>query len=357
MANYRLGKLKNGWCVTWKEGAKRHRHRLGVGIREPKATAEAALNEFVRAREAALLVQSGPLTVAGIFAAYIESVRKAGKSTKRQQWTWSVLEATFGALKPEDLEASRMVGGESLTICHQYAVDEDKRGKSRATIWDRLTTLRTAMNWATKSGLIARAPRVWAPSKGGPRDIVADEDEIQKIIEHSITPHIRLFVILAAGTGARKSAILQLTWDRVDFERRMIDYRAPRARSILDMKGQKGRAVVEFAGVIELALREAKELARSNFVIEFNGRQVLDIKKGLAASVRRAGLTHRKIGAHVIRHSVATWLADESVDMRMIQKLLGHADINTTQKVYAKYRRGYLTGAANVIDLKLKGTR
>ena len=75
---------------------------------------------------------------------------------------------------------------------------------------------------------------------------------------------------------------------------------------------------------------------------------------GLTAAIARAGLTHRKIGAHVLRHSTATWLADENVDMRKIQKMLGHRNIKTTDEIYAKYRRGYLSEAAAVIDLKLR---
>jgi integrase len=299
-------------------------------------------------------VASGPLSVEKLFKAYIEDRRQEGKDVKRQEWTWNSLTATFATLTPDDLGAKNvLVNGELRTVCHKYAVELEQQGLARDTIWDRLSYLRTAMNWAFKNEMLARKADVWVPQKGKPRDIVAEESEAFAILASCKLPHVRLFVLLAISTGARKTAILQLTWDRVDFDRRQIDFRLKEQKSILDKRGQKGRSVVEFGLVVELALREAKEAARSPYVIEWARGPVKDIKKGLTAAVERAGLTHRKIGSHVLRHSTATWLADENIDMRKIQKMLGHRNMKTTEEIYAKFRKGYLTEAANVIDLKL----
>jgi integrase len=254
----------------------------------------------------------------------------------------------------------RVVEGEERTVCHEYALAPAKQGLARDSIWDRLCYLRTALNWAKKHNLIERTPYVWVPQKGPPRDMVWDEEQVLRLLECCSMPHVRLFVLIAIATSARKTAILQLTWDRVDFERRIIDFRAARAADILAApegilvkRKLKGRSVCEFGDVLGIALIEAKEAARSPYVIEWNGAQVLNIKKGLSGAIERAGLKQRGAGAHVIRHSAATWWADLSIDMRKIQKMLGHRDIKTTETIYAKYRRGYLSEPANVIDLKL----
>lgn len=350
---YKLGRYRGDWCVVWRDGATRRRYSLDVSVKRPPAEGLAALGAFVRRREAAQLADSGPLTIETIFKAYIEDRRKEGKNVKGQEWIWSSLAPTFAPLMPDDLETLIEVEGEDRTICHKYAVEMAAKGLARDTIWDRLSYLRTAINWAGKRNLLARKPFVWVPQKGKPRDIVVEEGEVLSVLAGCREPHIRLFVLLAIGTGARKAAILQLTWDRVDFERRIIDFRDKREKSILDKRGQKGRSVVEFGLALEIALREAKEAARSGHVIEWAGGPVKDVKKGLMAAIDRAGLKGRKFGAHALRHSAATWLADESVDMRKIQKMLGHRNIKTTEEIYAKYRKGYLTEAANVIDLKL----
>lgn len=299
-------------------------------------------------------MESGPLTIEKIFNAYIDDRRQEGKDVRRQRWTWNLLAPTFASLTPDDLAASNIeVDGELRTICHKYALEMDKKGLARDTIWDRLAYLRTAINWAHNRKLISDKPYVWVPQKGKPRDIVIEESEFLRVLENCRAPHVRLFVLVAISTGARKTAILQLTWDRVDLERKIIDYRLHEDKGILSKAGKKGRSVVEFGVALELALREAKEASRSQYVIEWAGGPVKDIKKGLMAAIKRAGLEHRNIGAHVLRHSHATWLADENIDMRKIQKMLGHRNMKTTEEIYAKYRRGYLSEAATVIDLKL----
>lgn len=365
VGEYELGRLTGRYCVVWWETdssgqRSRKRYRLPVDSAQPETEAIAALNAFIRSREASELAATGDLTIGELFARYVDDVRKNGKKTDNQLWIWKSLEPLFGALYPEDLQEMRMVEGEQRTVCHEYAMTLARQGLARDTIWDRLCCLRTAMNWAYKRNLIARIPHVWVPQKGPPRDLVWSEDEILRLIECCGMPHVRLFVLIAIATSARKTAILQLTWDRVDFERRIIDFRAQRAadifeapEGILEKRKQKGRSICEFADVLGVALLEAKEAARSRFVVEWNGEQVLNIKKGLSAAIERAGLKQRGAGAHVIRHSAATWLADQSIDMRKISKMLGHRDEKTTATIYAKYRRGYLTEPANVIDLKL----
>jgi integrase len=365
IGEYQLGKLTGRYCVSWWEeddkGERvRRRFRLQVDAGRPEAEGIAALNAFIRSREAAQATQTGDLTIGELFERYLDDLRKNGKSIDNRRWIWKSLEPKFGGLFPEDIPETRIVDGEARTVCHEWALEMARQGLARDTIWDRLACIRTVLNWAFKHNLIERVPHVWVPQKGAPRDMVWTGEDIEKLIEACSMPHVRLFVLIAAATGARKTAILQLTWDRVDFERRMIDFRVAKPKDILDApesilvkRKQKGRSVVEFGDVLGIALMEAREAARSPFVVEWNGRQVLNIKKGLSAAIERAGLKMRGAGAHVIRHSAATWLADESVDMRKIQKMLGHRDMKTTETIYAKYSRGYLSEAANVIDLKL----
>jgi integrase len=357
IGEYQLGILKDRWVVSWWEedgaGKKRKRFRLPLSSKRPEAEAVAELNRFIAEWEAAEAVTHGDLTIAEIFERYIQDRRKEGKNVTNQLYTWNALAPKFGALFPEDLNAPVMVEGERRTYAHEFAFERERAGLSRDTIWSYLTYLRTAMKWAHDRGLIEKRPYVWLPQKGAPRDIVMDEDDFEKLLNACSYPHLRLFVLLAAGTAARMSAILDLVWERVDFERMMIDFRTKKPKSILDKAGKKGRSVVEFGTALGCALLEAKEYARTPHVIEWNGARVKNIRKGLETAFRNAGVKRDGALSHLLRHSAATWLADESIDMRKIQKMLGHKDIRTTETIYAKYRRGYLSEPANVIDLKL----
>jgi integrase len=88
--------------------------------------------------------------------------------------------------------------------------------------------------------------------------------EADKLIENCRGHHVRLFVILALHTAARRGAILGLTWDRVDLDARWIDYHEPgRERT------KKRRARPPINDTLHAALAEAKASAETNFVIEW----------------------------------------------------------------------------------------
>lgn len=103
------------------------------------------------------------------------------------------------------------------------------------------------------------------------------------------------------------------------------------------------------------ALSEAKVVALTDYVIEWDGVPVKKIRKAFMAAVRRAGLAG--VTPHVLRHSVATWLDEDGVPMERISKMLGHRDRRTTERIYSKPGVETLRQAADVIDLRLRGKK
>lgn len=151
-------------------------------------------------------------------------------------------------------------------------------------------------------------------------------------------PHVKLFVILGLTTGARASAILDLTWDRVSLAQGRIDYR-PAGRNITN----KRRTVVPINPIARAALEAAYEARLTDHVIEYGGRPVGSIKKGLQRLSARTGI---KFSAHTLRHTSAVWMAQENVPMQMISQYLGHTTIRTTEAFYARYSPAYMQDAS-----------
>lgn len=298
--------------------------------------------------------EDNKITVGHIVDRYLETRRIEGKASyERMQHNWTALRPMFEHLEPSDVSAEYMVRGEKRTRCHQYALDRRAAGRRRETIATELAMLRTALNWAENNNVIDVAPPVWVPKHGKTREPLT-EDEVMRLFDGAREHHIRLLFLIAFLTGARKSAICELLWSRVDLVRGTIDFRIDdfgdeEGDDILDSSHRKGRAFVDIHPVLLAALAEAKEWARSEYVIEYRGKRVMNPKKGIAEAVRRAGLTGRYIGAHALRHTFATWAADADVDMRKIQRMLGHDDIETTKKVYSKHTRGYVLPAVNAV--------
>jgi integrase len=155
--------------------------------------------------------------------------------------------------------------------------------------------------------------------------------------------HLKLFIRLALATAGRASALLELTWDRVDLDARRISLRDPARHQT-----RKGRAIVPINDTLYQALLEARPVALTPHVIEYAGQRVLSVKKGIAAAARRAKV---KCAPHVLRHTAAVWMAEGGVPIVQISQYLGHTDSRITESVYARFSPSFLQLAAKTLEI------
>jgi len=322
-----------------------------------------------------------------IFEAYREECRIEGKSVKKLNWQWKPLKPYFAHLQPGDLLKVIIVEGEPRTLAHKYAVEREANGKAirrairdkngettgefyvervgkiaRDTINSELSLVRTVVLWGFTKGMYktqsGQPPDVWVPPAGEGRKTALNNAEMEALITALFQApfHIRVFLVIAMATGARKEAILELEWDRVDFDKRTIDFRRAGERSILDTSHLKGRAVVDMPIELYETLKDAWEWRRSgcNYVVEFRGQRVKDPKEAIRTVFQRAGLGRRYMGAHALRHSLATWAIANGIEPVFVQQLLGHKQLSTTLGSYVEHKVGSLTKAAGVISQLLQ---
>jgi integrase len=152
--------------------------------------------------------------------------------------------------------------------------------------------------------------------------------------------HIELFILIAKNTAARSEAILDLTWDRVKHGR--IDFNVPGKP-----RTRKRRPEVPITPELSAALHEAKKGAQTPYVVEYAGKPVRSIKKAFRRAAIRAGLPD--VSPHVLRHSVATWLAGDGVPLSQIAGMLGNSE-KMVEKVYAKFTPGFLAKAVKSLS-------
>jgi integrase len=122
---------------------------------------------------------------------------------------------------------SRPADAISEELCLAYIEQRRADGVIGGTIRVELSKLPASLRWAEKKALIAKAPFVWMPAASSPRDVRLTREQATRFLAACTAPHIRLFVLLALTTGARREALLDLTWDRVDFDRRRINLKDP----------------------------------------------------------------------------------------------------------------------------------
>ena len=239
----------------------------------------------------------------------------------------------FGAYRPDQI---------STALCRSYAAKRQAAGKSQGTVHTELGHLRSTMTFAVKERLIDRAPDIERPAKPTPKERYLEKQEISALIDAASAPHIELAIHLLFATAGRVGAILDLTWDRVDFERGIINLR------LNDAKTRKGRAIIPMNAGIRAALQTAKGAALSDYVVEYAGGQVKNIRKGFDAACKRANLG--EVTLHTIRHSSAVAMVSNGVPLEKVAQYLGHSNVAITYQTYARFAPDHLQDAAEILD-------
>lgn len=326
MPDWRITRLRGELCLTWHEGDIRRRYRLGTD--DPKEAARRAPSRYAE------LTRPKGSTVQDLWDSYC--LDKAGRSVvTTMKFTWKALEKHFGGIEGEAV---------SVADCRTYTAARRKAGKKEGSIHTELGHLRSVLVWAQKQRLIAHAPHIERPVKPDPKEGYLTRPEVTGLMEAANAPHVKLAIQLMIATGARSGAALQLTWDRVDFARRMIQLTNP-----FDKTHRKRRATVPINDSLFAALQEAKEGAMTPFVIEWAGGPVQSIKKGVKTAGGKIG--RPDASAHMLRHSAAVWLVEDGHSMEEVAQFLGHSNTAMTYRVYARYSPTYLRRLASSLEV------
>ena len=154
---------------------------------------------------------------------------------------------------------------------------------------------------------------------------VLSRELIQKLINVTTNLKHKLVIILLYSSGLRLSEVVNLKREDIDVDRNII--------FINQGKGKKDRQTILSKKAKEILL---KYLCTSKFKTNylFEGRKgkysSKTIQKILENVSKKANIK-KKISPHMLRHSFATHLLENGIDIRYIQKLLGHSRLSTTQ--------------------------
>lgn len=321
---YRLVKYRGRWAVAWTENGQTRRHSTGTDDRE--------VAERIAKRIIATLDKPPSKLVSDIWDACQKDKKAQGKVIgTNMSFHWKAIGPFFG-----DMEA------EAITVedCREYARKRRALGRAESTIATELKHLRLSLNWAEKNRHIDKAPFIEVPADSDPRDRYLTKAEMRKLIDNVASPHIRIAMELLLATAGRVGAVLELTWDRVDFEREKI--------RLKNSEKGKGRAIVAMSDRIRIVLEEAYEARTCEYVVEYASGPVKSIRKGIANAAARAGI--EDVTPHVFRHTAAVWMAEADESMEEIAQFLGHRDVSVTRKVYARYSPEHLRKTAKALD-------
>ena len=214
-------------------------------------------------------------------------------------------------------------------------------GSARTTAARRLSAVRGFAGWLCSRGMLASDPIAGLKGPKLPASIprALSYADTVKLIEEGPDKsdksyrRDRLILEVMYGSGLRVSEVIGLDWQNVDFPSRMLRVFG---------KGSKER-VVPFGTMVEQLLREWHDITGA----DAEGPVFLSEKKGSGAErltvrtvhriVLRAALRTglRGVSPHTLRHCFATHMLENGAPLRVVQEMLGHESIATTQKYLA----------------------
>ena len=183
---------------------------------------------------------------------------------------------------------------------------------------------------------------------------ILSQEEVAQLIDAALTPYHRVLLMTLYATGARGAELTHLKRSDIDSQRMVI--------RIQGGKGRKDRDVMLSSKLLAELREHWHRLRRKPTTWLFpgnrhhSGDQPIGTKtvwNACKKAAQRAGL-QKHVHPHTLRHSFATHLLEAGADLRTIQILLGHRDLEETT-IYLHLSQRHLNATASPLDsLKLK---
>ncbi len=257
-----------------------------------------------------------------------------------------------------------------------YTWEMTENDVSANTVIHRHANIRKALQYAFKTGLIDINPadRIERPKKVKYVGSTYNDQELAQLFAITKGDLIELPVMLAAFYGLRRSEVLGLKWDAIDFEKKTITIKHTVTQTTLDGKSviiEKDRTktkssyrTLPLVKPFEDALlrKKAEQAENRRLCGKCYDKSHLDyinvnemgklITPGFLTQhfplvLERNGM--KKIRFHDLRHSCASLLYSNGVALKDIQEWLGHSDISTTSNIYTHLDYSSKVASANAI--------
>jgi integrase/recombinase XerD len=173
---------------------------------------------------------------------------------------------------------------------------------------------------------------------------VLSKDEVKALINACFNGKSKLLVQFLYSSGLRVSECLNIKIEDIDFNQKIC--------LVKQGKGKKDRATL-LSDTLAAQLREYFEQEGLSSGLIFRNKKgkalsVRNAQKIVSSTAKRAGIT-KCVTPHKLRHSFATHLLDSGVSIRVIQELLGHSNLQTTQ-IYTRVSKEHLRNVKSPLD-------
>lgn len=346
--------------LGWQDGKRRRKALYG----RTKAEVQDKLRETLHRRDHGLPPVPEQETVGSFLRRWLD--HKLGKVRRR---TWKRYEQIVRAHLMPGLERVRLarLTPQDVAACLRRV----ETSKSAYTARGARDVLRTALNQALRWELVSRnvAALTDAPRHRPGQIRPLTPEQAATLLDAAAGHRLEGLITVALAVGLRQGEALGLRWEHdVNFKTgvlavgQTLERGGPEPR-FGDPKTERSRRTIKLPGVVTAALRrhrrrqlEERLAAGARWVdsgLVFTSRigTAVDrssLQKAFKALLRTAGLPD--IRFHDLRHTAATLLLTQGVDLRTIMDTLGHSHISLTMNTYAHVMPKLQRGAAAKMD-------
>ena len=197
--------------------------------------------------------------------------------------------------------------------------------------------------------------RVWSttetpyPKRVSALPAVLSQEEVAQLIDAALTPFHRTLLMTLYATGVRRAELTRLKVTDIDSRRMVIHVQGG--------KGRKDRDVMLSPKLLDEFRKHWRRLERKPSVWLFPGNRHHSSEQPISTkavwhacrnATKRAGIK-KQVHPHTIRHCFATHLLERGTDLRSIQMLLGHNDLEQTT-IYLHISERHLNATASPLD-------
>ncbi len=222
-------------------------------------------------------------------------------------------------------------------------------GTSRITINTTITALRFFFEVTVgDKNIVGKLKTVPVPRK---LPVVLSREEVSRLLEATTSLKYKAAFSVAYGAGLRINEVTTLKVSDIDGERKTLH--------VDQGKGRKDRYAMLSPALLDILHRWWKEGCASGLLLNggwlFPGQNPINpitnrqLSRAIIAAASDAGIDKR-VTMHLLRHSFATHLLEQKVDIRLIQVLLGHSRLETTS-LYAQVATDILQEVTSPLEI------
>jgi len=341
----RDGKRKTKWVPT------------GLPIKGNKRKAETMLQEARKTFVADYVPVAEDMLFVDYLTEWLEIAKGSVALTTYASYSSMVKNTIIPYFKPKEFT---LIGLQPRDI-QEFYTQQLKRVKASSVIHYHVIIHR-ALKYAVRTDLIPTNPadKIDRPKMERFVGSFYDSDEMNSLFEAAAGTRLELPILLGAFYGLRRSEVIGLKWDAIDFANETITIRHTVTTCNLDgkqvlvasdtTKTKSSMRTLPLVQVFKERLLDVKAKQEQNMKLcgrsynkDYLGYICVDemgnlLKPGYLTTsfpllLEKNGL--RKIRFHDLRHSCASLLLANGVPMKQIQEWLGHSDFSTTANIYA----------------------